>query len=69
LGTLIREASGTTAKEWIERSVIAEAKVRLKNSDMLTYQISDELNFPNVSFFCKFFKRLTGMTPLEYQRS
>jgi AraC family transcriptional regulator, transcriptional activator of pobA len=69
LGTLIREASGTTAKEWIERSVVAEAKVMLKNSDMLTYQISDELNFPNVSFFCKFFKRLTGMTPLEYQRS
>jgi AraC family transcriptional activator of pobA len=69
LGTLIREASGTTAKEWIERSVIAEAKVMLKNSDMLTYQISDILNFPNVSFFCKFFKRITGLTPLEYQRS
>jgi AraC-like DNA-binding protein len=69
LGTLVREASGTTAKEWIERSVIAEAKVMLKNSDMLTYQISDDLNFPNVSFFCKFFKRLTGMTPLQYQRS
>ena len=68
LGTLIHAASGTTAKEWIEHSVIAEAKVMLKNSDMLTYQISEELNFPNVSFFCKFFKRITGMTPLEYQR-
>lgn len=68
LSTLIREASGSTAKEWIERSVIAEAKVMLKNTDMLTYQISDELNFPNVSFFCKYFKRITGLTPLEYQR-
>lgn len=68
VGTLIRQASGNTAKDWIERSVIAEAKVMLKNTDMLIYQISDELNFPNVSFFCKFFKRITGLTPLKYQR-
>lgn len=69
LCTLIREASGSTAKEWIERSVINEAKVLLKHSDKLTYQISDELNFPNTSFFCKFFKRITGMTPQQYQNS
>lgn len=69
LGSLVREASGTTTKDWIERSVIAEAKVMLKDTDLLTYQIADELNFPNPSFFCKFFKRLTGMTPQEYQRS
>lgn len=69
LGTIIRQVSGSTAKEWIEKSVITEAKVMLKHTDMLSYQISDELNFPNSSFFCKFFKRLTGMTPQEYQRS
>lgn len=69
LSAVIKGASGNTAKDWIERAVISEAKVMLRNTDMLTYQISDELNFPNVSFFCKFFRRLTGMTPLEYQRS
>lgn len=69
LGTLVRSASGYTPKEWIERSVVSEAKVMLKYTDLLTYQIADDLNFPNVSFFCKFFKRITGLTPLEYQRS
>ena len=34
----------------------------------VSHQISDELHFPNPSFFCKFFKRMTGMTPQEYQK-
>ena len=46
-----------------------EAKVLLKHSDLLIFQISDELNFPNPSFFSKFFKRMTGMTPAEYQKT
>ena len=67
LGTLISNASDTTAKAWIDKSVIAEAKVMLKHSDMQVAQISEALNFPNPSFFCKFFKRLTSMTPQEYK--
>ena len=31
--------------------------------------VPDELNFPNPSFFSKFFKRMTGMTPAEYQKT
>lgn len=69
LSTLIREASGQTVMQWINQSVILEAKVLLKHSDLLTYQIADELHFPNPSFFSKFFKRMTGMTPQEYQRT
>lgn len=68
LNTLIRQVSHQTVMEWINQSVILEAKVLLKHSDLLVYQISDELHFPNPSFFCKFFKRMTGMTPQEYQR-
>lgn len=68
LCSVIKQASGYTPKDWIERSVIAEAKVMLKHTDLLTYQIADELNFPNPSFFCKFFKRITGITPQQYQQ-
>lgn len=68
LSTVIREASGQTVMQWINQAVILEAKVLLKHSDMLVFQISDELNFPNPSFFSKFFKRMTGMTPAEYQK-
>ena len=69
LNTLIRQTSQQTVMDWINQSIILEAKVLLKHSNLLVYQISDELNFPNPSFFCKFFKRMTGMTPQEYQKS
>lgn len=69
LSTVIRETSEQTVMQWINQAVILEAKVLLKHSDMLIFQISDELNFPNPSFFSKFFKRMTGMTPAEYQKS
>lgn len=69
LSTVIRNISGRTVIEWVNQAVALEAKVLLKHSDLLTYQIADELNFPNPSFFSKFFKRMTGMTPQEYQRT
>lgn len=69
LNTVVRQASQQTVMEWINQSIILEAKVLLKHGNQLVYQISDELNFPNPSFFCKFFKRMTGMTPHEYQKT
>lgn len=69
LSTIIRQTSGTTAKEWIDRAIITRIKVELKHSDKTIAQISDDTNFPNPSFFSKFFKRLTGQTPLEYRLS
>lgn len=67
LGTVIRQTSGTTAKEWIDRALITQAKVLLRHSDKSVAQISEDLNFPNPAFFSKYFKRLTAMTPLEYR--
>ena len=69
LSSVIRNVSGRTVVEWVNQAVILEAKVLLKHSDLLTYQIADELHFPNPSFFSKFFKRMTGMTPQGYQRT
>lgn len=68
LSSVIRETSGQTVMQWINQAVVLEAKVLLKHSDLLVFQVSDELNFPNPSFFSKFFKRMTGMTPAEYQK-
>ncbi|MBO5550224.1 MAG: AraC family transcriptional regulator, partial [Prevotella sp.] len=40
---------------------------RLRFTDMTMQQISNDLNFPNASFFGKYFKEHTGMTPMEYR--
>ena len=40
---------------------------RLRFTDMTMQQISYDLKFPNASFFGKYFKEHTGMTPMEYR--
>lgn len=68
LSMVVRKASGTTAKEWIDRAIITQAKIRLMKSDRSVGSVSDELHFPNPSFFNKYFKRLTGKTPLQFRQ-
>lgn len=67
LGTLIKQVSGVAAKEWINRATVMEVKVLLRHSTLQISQIADLLDFPIDSFFCKYFKRLTGITPREYR--
>lgn len=67
LGTVVRQASGVTAKEWIDRALTARIKVELRHTAKTIAQISDDMNFPNPSFFNKYYKRLTGSTPAEYR--
>ncbi len=68
LGTLIKQESGMTAKEWIDKAVITDAQVLLKHTDKTIAEISNELNFANPSFFCKYFRRLMGFSPQEYRK-
>ncbi|MDR1169291.1 MAG: helix-turn-helix domain-containing protein [Prevotellaceae bacterium] len=68
LSKVIKETSGTTANDWIDRHVILEAKALLKSTGMTVQQISEELNFPSQSFFGKYFKRCTGISPSEYKK-
>ena len=69
LTTTIRKVSGCTVSEWINRFVIKDAKYLLKHSDMTVQQVAYELNFPNQSFFGKFFKKHTGMSPGTFRTS
>lgn len=69
LGVVVKEASGVTAKEWIDRAIITSAKIMLRHTNKQVVEISDILRFSNPSFFCKYFRRLTGMTPQEYRRT
>ncbi len=67
LSAAIKQASGLTAGQWIDRKVILEAKQMLCNSSMTIQEISAALNFANQSFFGKYFKHLSGMSPREFR--
>ncbi len=67
LSSIIRKTSGSSAPQWINDYIVVEAKTLLKSSDMNINQIADYLYFPNPSFFSKYFKQHTGLTPKEYR--
>lgn len=68
LSAVCKETSGRTAGEWIESYVTMEAKVLLKSTDMTIQEIAAKLNFANQSFFGKYFKHQTGLSPTAYRR-
>lgn len=69
LSTLLRQNTGMTALEWIERYVVLYAKSCLSSTTMTVQQISDELQFPSQSVFGKYFKRVEGISPRAYRQS
>ncbi len=69
LSQIVKKVTGETVFEWINKIVILGAKNMLKTSDCSVLQVSEVLNFPNPSFFCRFFKKHSGMTPLEFKKS
>ena len=66
---LVRQASGSLPMEHIRQRVIIEAKTLLRTTDMSIREIADALHFPNDSFFCRYFKHDTGLSPSDYRNS
>lgn len=69
LSAMVKEASGRTAGEWIDAYVINEAKLLLRNTGMTIQEVSMSLNFSNQSFFGKYFRHLTGVSPRVFRVS
>lgn len=68
LSSLIKEHSGKSAAEWIDEYLILEAKSMLKFTDKSIKEIANELCFSDPSYFCKYFRNLTGLTPTGYKK-
>ena len=64
---MIRNVSGRSAAAWIDEFVILEAKNLLKYSTMSIQEVAYALNFANQSFFGKYFKHHTSMSPSAYK--
>lgn len=67
LSTVIHRVSGKYATDWIDSFVILESKALLRGCGMSVKEVCHKLNFPNQSFFAKYFKHHTGLTPREYK--
>ncbi|MBR4714400.1 MAG: helix-turn-helix transcriptional regulator [Paludibacteraceae bacterium] len=67
LSMAVKQAVNKTPSETIQGFLIQEAKVLLKNTNMTIKQISNDLNFQNPSFFCRYFRKYVGVSPIEYR--
>jgi AraC-like DNA-binding protein len=67
LSTLLKETMSRRPSEMIKLFTLKAIERRLRFTDMTMQEIANDLNFPNASFFGKYFKEHTGMTPLEYR--
>ena len=68
LSTAVKQASGHSGVEWIERYVVLDAKTQLCTTERTVKQIAYDLNFPSQSFFGKYFSRIVGLSPAAYRR-
>lgn len=69
LTTLVKEYTGRNASELISEQVIKEAKFLLRDPQLSIGEIADRLYFSDQSFFGKYFKRQTGISPKSYRGS
>lgn len=67
MSSLMKEITGRSAAEWIDEYVILEAKTLLKYSGLSIQEVAYKLNFSTQSFFGKYFKQHTGMSPGQYK--
>lgn len=68
LTTIVKQQSGKPASEWIQEEAIKKIKQMLYTTQDSIKEIAYKLNFSNQSFFGKFFKEHTGMSPQYYRK-
>lgn len=69
LSNTVKHVTGKTVVTIIAEMVINDAKAQLKSTTLPIGEIAESLNFANVSFFGKYFKRYVGMSPASYRNS
>jgi len=67
LATVIRKTSGKKPIDWITEKAVNEIANLLKNSKKSVKEISVQLNFSSLSFFCHYVHQHLGVSPNEYR--
>ncbi len=68
LSAITQVVAGETAKNIIDKHVILEIKVLLESTDLSIQEIANRLQFPDQSFFGRYFKKHIGISPQYYRR-
>ena len=67
LNKLVRTQTRHSAMDWVEISRVNWAKSLLKDSDLSVGEVSVAVGVDDPSYFTRFFRKSTGMTPSEFR--
>ena len=65
LTNIVSQVTGHTPKTIIDQYVILQLKLHLKRTTQSIKEMAWEFHFADVSFFCRYFKKHTGLTPQQ----
>ena len=65
LTNIVRQVTHHTPKSIIDQYVILQLKMQLKRSSQSIKEVAWEYHFADTSFFCRYFKKHTGITPQQ----
>lgn len=69
LSAMVKKEAGLSGQEIIDQYAVLAAMAKLAYTRKSIKEISNEMDFPTQSDFGKFFKRMTGKSPLEYRKA
>lgn len=69
LNELVKQSLGISTKQYIQNRILIEAKRLLQYTDNSVQQIAEQLAFESSSYFIRFFRKHTGMTPVQFRVS
>lgn len=69
LSALIKRETGYSGQSMIDQYSVLAAMAKLSYGHKSIKEISNEMDFPSQSDFGKFFKRMTGQSPLSYRKT
>ena len=69
LNEAVKKYTGQVCGEYIRSKTIIEAKRLLRYTTMSSSQITTELGFADTGYFSRFFKRETGLSPIEFRKT
>lgn len=69
LTKVIQEVNGRSARDMIADYTIIGIKALLRNADITIKDVVRQSGFSSQSSFSRFFRKHTGMSPLEYRRT
>lgn len=63
----VKTLTGKTSSQIIKAKQLLEIKRLLVHTNLSVSEIASQLNFEDQSYFTKFFRRETGLTPIQYR--